>query len=399
MKIVIAVPTYWGRPKGEPFCKEDDVYDHPTPLDGESTLPRLLKSLNVIKGYEFEVLVLAVSTHPSFEKEAEERCRSVIKPFEKELPISLFSYSSLHSLWELIPSEFRRLLSLSGYSNVRNLCLLIPFLMGAEVIVFLDDDEEVRDEEFLHKALYQIGKPFEGETVLAKAGFYLRPEWDNYRIPEAKNPFEAVWGGVKAMNKAFDLIESPSRLKKTPFVFGGNMVVHRDLVTQVCFDPEISRGEDIDFLFNAKLFGVNFFLDNELWIKHLPPSSHNPAWLAFRQNALRFTYMKKKFESQNGKQGIRKVSLEELDPYPGAFLRDDLFERIYRYSMLQAMEYLRKGDEVGYKESLENITLAQFPPFSDDPLAKYLDFRAKWRKLIKQLILSEVKADDFLESR
>jgi len=43
MKIVIAVPTYWGRPKGEPFCKEDDVYDHPTPLDGESTLPSFKK--------------------------------------------------------------------------------------------------------------------------------------------------------------------------------------------------------------------------------------------------------------------------------------------------------------------------------------------------------------------
>jgi hypothetical protein len=397
MKIVLAVPTYWGRAKSEPFFKEDDVYDHPTPLDGESTLPHLLESLRVIEGYRFEVLVLVVSTHPSFQDEAEKKCKNLIKPFKEHFQISLFSYSSLDSLLKVIPSEFRSLFSLSGYSNVRNLCLLIPFLMGAEVIVFLDDDEEVRDKGFLRKALYKVGVPYEGEIVLAKAGFYIRPEWESHRIPETKNPFEAVWGSVKAMNKAFDLIDSTPRLKKTPFVFGGNMVVHKDIITQVCFDPRIIRGEDVDFLFNAKLFGINFFLDNELWVKHLPPPSHNPSWLAFRQNVLRFTYMRKKFESQEGKEGIKRVSLEELDPYPGAFLRGNLFEKIYRYSLLQAIEYLRKGDEMGYKESLENITLAKFPPFSEDPLAEYLDFRAKWRKLVKHLIVSEVKASDFME--
>ena len=43
--LSIVIPTYWGRPLGESPKPGDAIFDHPTPLDGDSTLPRLLKSL------------------------------------------------------------------------------------------------------------------------------------------------------------------------------------------------------------------------------------------------------------------------------------------------------------------------------------------------------------------
>ena len=47
------------------------------------------------------------------------------------------------------------------------------------------------------------------------------------------------------MNKAFGgIIGREPRLKETPFVFGGNMVIHRNLFTVVPFDPVVTIGAE-----------------------------------------------------------------------------------------------------------------------------------------------------------
>jgi len=49
---------------------------------------------------------------------------------------------------------------------------------------------------------------------------------------------------ISKMNEAFDkIIGTEPRLKETPFVFGGNMVIHRDLFSVIPFDPNVPRGE------------------------------------------------------------------------------------------------------------------------------------------------------------
>ena len=64
------------------------------------------------------------------------------------------------------------------------------------------------------------------------------------------------WDQFDNMNKAFDqIIGTEPRLKETPFVFGGNMVIRRSRFSVFVCDPEVPRGEDIDFLMNAKMFG------------------------------------------------------------------------------------------------------------------------------------------------
>ena len=174
------------------------------------------------------------------------------------------------------------------------------------------------------------------------------------------------------MNEAFDkVIGTEPRLKETPFVFGGNMIVHRDLFSVVPFDPKVLRGEDIDFLINARMFGFTFFLDNQLSIRHLPPIKTHPAWLQLRQDIYRFIYEKAKIEKQKEVRGMTKVYAEDFDPYPGCFLKGDLEEKIEQACTLLAEEYEANGDAEGSKEALNNIVLAttearpQFDPFDN----------------------------------
>ena len=52
------------------------------------------------------------------------------------------------------------------------------------------------------------------------------------------------------------------------------------------------------------------------------------------------------------------IQAEDLDPYPGAFLRDDLEEKISQASAVLAEQYRKKGKEADAKEALRNIEIA-----------------------------------------
>ena len=137
------------------------------------------------------------------------------------------------------------------------------------------------------------------------------------------------------------------------------------------FDPFVPRGEDIDFLMNAKMFGFRFFLDNQLSIKHLPPPKSHPRWRQLREDIFRFVFEREKITRQQARKGMKRVLPEEFDPYPGCFLKADLEEKIERACTLLAEEYESNGDAGGSKEALNNIVLSttearpQFDPFEN----------------------------------
>ncbi|GAJ17578.1 unnamed protein product, partial [marine sediment metagenome] len=70
------------------------------------------------------------------------------------------------------------LLQLEGYSNIRNLCVFLPHILGSDAAVLIDDDEIFEDTRFMDKALEFIGRSIEGEKVLAVAGYYINPDDD-----------------------------------------------------------------------------------------------------------------------------------------------------------------------------------------------------------------------------
>ena len=142
-----------------------------------------------------------------------------------------------------------------------------------------------------------IGCEHLGCFIGGLAGYYVNPD-GSYRIPENRDWVFSEWPATEVMNRAFDIIEVDERLQVTSWVFGGNMVIHHDLYMKVPFDPSITRGEDIDYLINARFLGYEFFLDNKLWIRHLPPPKTSPLWQRFREDLDRFIYTREKLKCQ-----------------------------------------------------------------------------------------------------
>jgi hypothetical protein len=385
----MTIPSYWARESQSGWKEGDAVYDHPTPLDGEGTLSRALESVRILKDKDFQLVIIAVPTCEDIAPEVESRIAEIIKSASPTAGVEmlLFGPSRLRLIHDLLirdgKKEFVELLQLRGYSNVRNLCMFIPHVLGSDAAVLIDDDEVFEDPNFMSKAREFIGKSADGKSVDAVAGHYLQPDGD-YHVKKPFRPWMEFWDQFERMNEAFDkIIGTELRLKETPFVFGGNMIIHRSLFTKVPFDPNVPRGEDIDFLINARMFGFPFFLDNQLSIKHLAPPKTHPVWKRLREDIYRFVYERAKIESQKERERMTRVEPEELDPYPGCFLKRDLDEKIEKACKLLSEEYLAQGDEKSSEEALRNIELGKTDAMPKiDPFDNLCDLQKRWQELM-----------------
>lgn len=384
-KKTIVIPTYWGPPE-DVDLQADKVFDHPTPLDQEGTLGRVLESMHILNRNDFSVVLIIAATLDSIENEVLDRVKEICEPFKEKIDISLIHQGNLSKikqklLNEYVPDDSCALINLDNYSSVRNMCSLAGILNGSELVIFIDDDEVFTDSKFIDKAVKFVGTEFKGEKILAVAGYYINSD-GKYKLDEASVPLwkKKYWNNVFAMNQAFgQIIGKGPRLKPTPFVFGGNMVIHRELLTNVPFDPSITRGEDIDFLINIRISGARFWLDNTLSIVHLPPSKKNPQWLSFREDIKRFLYENKKVSDHSHLNG---VSRDELMPYPGLFLGEDLEEKILAASKLLYNDYKEAGDKHGMEQCIINEEIVKTESFKAIDTKKWLSkLKSNWKVL------------------
>ncbi len=397
MRLALVIPTYWGRPRTEGWKPGDAIYDHPTPLDEEGTLARTLESLKILEGPEYTLVILAVPTTPEIAEAVERKVQRLVDQSRPSVPTVVFGPSHLDRilavLRESVPVEVGDLLQLRGYSPVRNLCLFVPHVLGADAVVLVDDDEVVEDPQFLQKAVALLGREHQGIPVYAVAGYYLQPNGD-WRVHRPFKPWRRYWDKFDRMNEAFErFIGQPPRYKITPFVFGGNMAVHKHLFLRVPFDPAVPRGEDMDFLINARIFGYPFVLDRELAIKHLPPPKPHPLWRQLREDVYRFVRERAKLRALARYPFLHPVRPEDLDPYPGAFLRDDLEEKVYRAHQLLALEYLAEGKLEDARETLKTLELmiTDAPP-QEDPVQRLLELQSRWSTLMSRVDQPSLRA-------
>lgn len=387
MKKVMVVPTYWGRDSKTGWQLGDDIYDHPTPIDKEGTLPRFFDSLQVLAEKDFELVIILATTTPEIEKQAREKVKNIISKYRpKEVTTYLFSARALNkikSYYNKKSSLPLRLFTLRGYSNVRNMCVFGGYLAGGEVVILIDDDEIFEDENFMKKASEFIGGRFYGQTVDGIAGYYINENGEYYDDVNIE-PWMTYWNRFGSKSKAFDKIIGRSpRLKITPFAFGGLMVIHKNLYKIVPFDPNLTRGEDIDYLINARMFGFNFFLDNKLSILHLPPEKPHPVWQRFRQDMYRFYYEKKKLETQHEKSNMQLVSAEDFDPYPGEFMKKELEDKIFKANIMLALDYLSDNEIENTKAALKNIYISKYSAEPDYNVFKhYLELQDEWENIL-----------------
>ncbi|MDK2918619.1 MAG: hypothetical protein PWQ37_1352 [Candidatus Petromonas sp.] len=403
MRTTVVIPTYWGRKKEIGWREGDAVYDHPTPIDEEGTLGRTLESMKILKNKDFKLIILICPTTDEVEKEAQEKVKKIIGEVRLGIEIYIFTVDNLREIKEIcinrgLNKDVIRLLNLKGYANVRNMCLYASHILSSEVTILIDDDEIFENPDFIDMAKEFIGKRVYGENIYGVAGYYLNKH-DEYYDDVNMEPWMTYWDRFGSKAKAFDkIISCGPRIKHTPFAFGGAMVIHKNMYQVVPFDPNITRGEDIDYLINARMFGFHFYLDNKLSIKHLPPKKNHPVWQRFREDIYRFLYERTKIRSQYEVSNMQRVDAEDFDPYPGEFLKNDLEDKIYKTNVLLALEYLAEGKVEACKESIKNIFISKYEAIPKrDPFTEYRHIQKSWEKLIDFTIQNKMEIRKIVE--
>ncbi|MDP2046418.1 MAG: hypothetical protein Q8L00_09430 [Deltaproteobacteria bacterium] len=355
----VAIPTYWTYPGGQ--GPEEIVFDHPTPLDAPGTLRRTLESLTPLAAAGAEVGVVAAATAPDLDAAVARRVREVMESPPLSYPVRLFAASHLSILQDFCRTQGRAewlpLLSLGGYSQIRNLTLILANICNAPALISLDDDEVIDDPDFLTKVDEDLEVLQREHPVFGLAGIY-RDKNGGVLLPEPAAAWAGYWPKMRWMNAALtELALAGPRLKPTYLGFGGNLALPAALCRRLPFDPAITRGEDTDYILNARLFGMPFFLDNSLSIIHLPPDKPHPTWIRLRQDLVRFCYTRLKLRQQEPGPGRTQVTAADFQPYPGNFLGDDLPQRAFQSHTLLALDYLAQGDAEAARQTLANLAL------------------------------------------
>ncbi len=382
MKTVIVIPTYWTWSSERLDGPLEVNFDHPTPLDGESTLPRLLDSLARQERMNFDVLVITAAVSPQLEAAASERVEAIMAPFRSRFSIAQFAAGELQLLRERLGRQGfdPETIGLNGYGQIRNNQLLIPHILEAEVVIALDDDETVAPD-YVRRAAAWVGREWRGNFIGGVAGPYLDAggEW---LLPEGKHAGNIFANKAAIMNAAARrLMEPGEALTVSPVAYGGNMVFHRALFSRVGFDPWIARGEDIDYVINARLQGWSFWFDRELTISHLPPQNYqSPVYARLRADVIRFVYEREKLARAGADPA-------QFDPYPGRFLRDDLETHALAALQEQALE----ADVARW--GLPETIIAQARHRAQETPARYAVFAQTWPRLVDILAADRVLRD------
>jgi hypothetical protein len=378
----VAIPTYWTYPGGE--GPEELVFDHPTPLDSPGTLPRTLESLIPLVSPAVEVGVVVATTAPALEAAVERQVRELIASLPYQ--VRFFAASHLQILKDFCltrgRAEWLPLLSLAGYSQIRNLTLILATICGAGAMLSLDDDEVITDPNFLVKIEEDLEVLGREHPIFGLAGVYENAD-SSVLLPEPNAPWAEAWPKMRWLNEALkEIVLAGPRLKRTLLGFGGNLVVPAALGRRLPFDPALTRGEDTDYLLNARLLQIPFFLDNTVRIIHLPPEKPYPTWLRLRQDLMRFCYTRLKLRQQEPGPGRATVTPQELKPYPGNFLEDDLALRAFLSHNLLARHYLAQSDSEAARQTMENLAMMDCLEHADlNVYQAYLETVGHWRAL------------------
>jgi glycosyltransferase involved in cell wall biosynthesis len=382
MATCVVIPTFWSRRGGRFSDRLINVYDHPTPIDGESRLGDCLRSLTDVRDIG-KVVVLVATTDNSIEHEAEDRVREIVDtvPGLDTMVFGPAELGSLHRRLEQLEfSDMVSGVSLTGYGAVRNTGLIVAATLGAEVCVFVDDDEVISDPDFLRTGIEGLGmKTPDGKVLFAKTGYYVDAKGGHHLKDEA-HWSDALWREVDEYNKAIGAVDAPPRVKPSSLGFGGCMALHRDMYCNVSFDPWVLRGEDVDYVINARMHGGDVFLDGEWHVVHQPPAGPSAA-LRFRQDVYRFIYEHRKLEFARSQIDLRRVSPASLRPYPGEFVGASVTWRALGTALLRALA----GREPAAHLAIARAVLGDASRYARRNCDNYFAFQRRWPLAMERL--------------
>ncbi len=382
MYPTVIIPTFWTRRRGRGASRTRFQYDHPTSLGEVGTLPDCLRSLEGVRGLG-RVIVLVATTDESIEHAAEDQVRAILADFPgiDTLVIGSAEMGSLQRRMEQL--EFADLIAgvgLGGYGGIRNVGLMIAAALGAEEVVFIDDDQVIDDPDFLVRGLEGLGEQIgDGRAVLAKSGFYVDRSGAS-KVPDRRAWFDMFWRQTEYWNHAVNAIAKPPRMKPATIAFGGCLALHRDMYCNVPFDPWTVRGEDVDYVINARMHGGDVFMDSGWSVIHQPPQITDGAAL-FRQDVLRFIYTHRKLEFAKSQVDLRQVTADSLEPYPGRLVDSSVVWRSLVTALFRAMA----GPERGAYLAVARRGVTEAQRYARENCERYFVFGRRWPMLMDRL--------------
>lgn len=381
MNPVVVIPTYVSARRRKEGGNVLTTYDHTTSLAQVGELPRCLESLRKVA--DIGPIVVLVVSEPSIELQAAEKIQKVASQYP-DLSIVVIAAPELalirQRMDQLGLGKPNKEIGLSGYGATRNLGLVVANILGFDAVVFIDDDEVVDDPEFLHTAMYGLGKlTRKGVPVLAKSGFFFNAK-GSYLSPSQDKWYNHFWQQSKAFNKWISRAMKGPRLSRSNYVCGGCFVLHREVFKRLSFDPWIARGEDLDYLINLRMYGSDMWFDNEWSLIHMPPKSPSEG-TRFRQDIYRWLYEFRKLEYSRTQIDLMQVRPISLEPYPGPFLDAGVMGRIRTTAFLRSFA---RPDKKAYRKAAKAAT-GEAATYAQRNCAKYFEFQFVWPEVMERL--------------
>jgi len=400
LNILVVIPSYWTKIAPiESQAVNQRSFDQQFGHAG-SGLEKALTSLRILKERDFQVVVVTGTDSPESQGQINQMVAGIIKTVTGKTGIRVLLFpntivATMQGIFRgFCDQDALDFLCVDGYANIRNTGLIVAQILGAKELVFVDDDEYVDDPLFLHKALEHLGKTVDGKIVGGVGGYYVDPQ-KAYSRRINSEPWRAFWDLERLLNETIcHLVETQPRIKLTPLVLGGCLALTRPLFTTIPFDVRIPRGEDIDYVINARMFRFPIFFDNQLYVVHDPPKKPSPLWKRLRQDIYRFAHERAKLRQQTLVEGMNYVSAEELMPYPGSFLGDDLEDKVERACTMLAQQ---AHEEESAREFLNNIRLMRTDAIPQyNVFNYYLDLQKKWEKMCRTISTTKELRQDCL---
>jgi len=387
MSTMIVIPTFWTKPTGSrnrtTRTKIEAPYANPTALDDPNPpLVRMLESLRRVRGLE-RIALIVRTTDPSLEVRADERVRDLLRDF-KDLDIFVMGPAergSLERRLEQLDMQFLvSAITQDSYGATRNLGLIVSAVAGADTAIMLDDNEVIESADFLETALYGLGQSFEsGEVYVAKTGFYV-DEAGRWEREESSDFTDLFWKPAASFNLAMINALKPPRLQRASMAFGGAMALRSDIYLRVAFDPWIGRGEDTDYLINARMSGFDVYFDDQWFVKKHSGGSAD-ALTIFKQDAFRFVYEHRKLEFAKSQVDLRQVPVSTISPYPGDFIDAKISWRAFATGVLKL---IKSDNRLGYFTA-GRAALTEAAHYARENCANYFAFQRAWAHLMERI--------------
>ncbi len=394
MNPVIVVPTFVSARRRGNGGSVLTTYDHATPLSQPGELPRLLSSLQKVRGLG-QIIILVVSE------------RGIEAQALQKVQAQVLRFPNLHTLvvgmpeQELLQQRMSQLglgklqmeVGLSGYGAVRNLGVVLANVFGFDSVVFLDDDAVVDDAAFLEKAMYGLGKlTKKGIPIIAKTGFYFNSE-GQFTSKSQDKWYNHFWQQGKAFNHWITKAMRGPRLSRSNHVCGGCLAIHHEAYDRLSFDPWIARGEDLDYMLDLRMYGSDIWFDNQWSMRHLPPDSASEG-TRFRQDIFRWLYEFRKMEYSGTQIDLIQVKPSSLEPYPGPFLEPGIRRRIRITAFLRS---LARPDKSAYRKAAKAAT-GEATTYAARNCSKYFEFQFVWPELMARLAGDQILANALVQS-